>query len=316
MPLSEPTSQPLKTLFVGGPGRSGTSFVADRLGRHPDICTFPDIELKIFTEKNGLIDLHHALVETFSPNRATVALDQFRRFALALVDGRHGQPALTTFARREDWANLIESFLATLCTHGQASPMRSEVFHIAARQLLRRTSNIAAKLKMKAGPPPQFLEKTPHSLLALDFLARLSPGCGFLHVMRDPRSVAFSLRSVGWGPSELSACCRWVANYCEAWMTMQARAAHLGLSVTKLNIEAIATAPARHSEQVCTDFNLSHHADLFQNASLATLNGWTKKCTQAEMAELNAFLRGWAELFGYLDSEVGVLRNSQPDYAA
>ncbi|MEL7152496.1 MAG: hypothetical protein AAFN51_01595, partial [Pseudomonadota bacterium] len=65
---------------MGGPGRSGTSFVADRLGRHPDICTFPNVELKLFTEKNGLLDLYHALVETYSPNRATVALDQFNRF--------------------------------------------------------------------------------------------------------------------------------------------------------------------------------------------------------------------------------------------
>ncbi len=44
----------MRILFVGGPGRSGTSFVADRCGSHPQVATLKDIELKIFCEKNGL----------------------------------------------------------------------------------------------------------------------------------------------------------------------------------------------------------------------------------------------------------------------
>ena len=44
----------MRILFVGGPGRSGPSFVADRLGTHPQVAAFKDIELKIFREKNGL----------------------------------------------------------------------------------------------------------------------------------------------------------------------------------------------------------------------------------------------------------------------
>jgi len=76
----------MRYLFVGGPGRSGTSFVADRLGNHAQVVALKDIELKIFCEKNGLQDLFHALVETYSPNRAVTALDQFRRMVEALID--------------------------------------------------------------------------------------------------------------------------------------------------------------------------------------------------------------------------------------
>jgi hypothetical protein len=87
-----------RSLFVGGPGRSGTSFVADRLGGHPQVASFKDIELKLFCEKNGLQDLFHVLVATYSPNRAVIALDQFHRMTQALVDGKYGQPALSTVA--------------------------------------------------------------------------------------------------------------------------------------------------------------------------------------------------------------------------
>lgn len=306
----------MRTLFVGGPGRSGTSFVADRLGRHPEVCTFPDIELKLFTEKNGLIDLHHALVETYSPNRATVALDQFQRLAFALVDGRHGQPALTTFAPRIVWSDMIDAFAATLSPQGHAGPMRSESFHLAARHLLWQIAQIAASLDPGEAPPCLFLEKTPHALLAPDFLARLSPGCGFLHVMRDPRSVAYSLQSVGWGPTDLTACCQWVANYCEAWLTTQAKAAHLGLRITGIHIEAVAHTPTQHSQHVCRDFDLIKQNELFRNADLETLNGWVAKCSKAKMAELNDQLSGWSDHFGYLGDRIGIMKSFQPDYAA
>jgi len=75
----------MRYIFAGGPGRSGTSFIADRLGAHPQIASLKDVELKIFSEKNGLLDLFHALCQTYSPNRANVAIDQFRRMAEALA---------------------------------------------------------------------------------------------------------------------------------------------------------------------------------------------------------------------------------------
>ena len=62
----------MRTIFIGGPGRSGTSFVADRLSNHPDVTAFRDVELKLFTEKNGLLDLWHSLIERYSQDVNTV----------------------------------------------------------------------------------------------------------------------------------------------------------------------------------------------------------------------------------------------------
>jgi hypothetical protein len=65
-------------IFVGGPGRSGTSFVADRVGRHAGVATFQDVELKIFGEFGGLLDMQAVLVEHFSPNRGDARHQRLR----------------------------------------------------------------------------------------------------------------------------------------------------------------------------------------------------------------------------------------------
>ena len=315
-PLSDPANPARQIIFVGGPGRSGTSFIADRLGRHPQICSFPNSELKLFTEKNGLIDLHHALVESYSPNRATVALDQFRKFYTALVDGRFGQEALTAHAPRPEWIAILDAFFTTLTKNGQAGLATSAAFQQSARMLLWRIADLAARAAPKAETPGIFLEKTPHALLAPIFLTNLAPGCRLLHVMRDPRSIAFSLKSMSWGPETLGECCTWVANYCEAWLHAQSRAAAAGHEITSLQIEEVALAPEQASERICSALKLEPIDSLFHNADIKTLNGWRERCSEREFSTLNAGLRGWCRHFGYALNEVGTLSRRCEDHAA
>ncbi len=68
-------------------GRSGTSFVTERLGRHLQFVALKDIKLNILLEKNSLHDLFHVLIEAYPPNRAVMALNQFRRMAEARIEG-------------------------------------------------------------------------------------------------------------------------------------------------------------------------------------------------------------------------------------
>jgi hypothetical protein len=137
---------PPRTLFVGGPGRSGTSFVADRLGRHPGVATLKDIELKIFCEKNGLQDLFHALTATYSPNRAVMALDQFRRMAEALIDGRYGQPALAKMAPPAAWRAHFSNFADSLLESGHPVEHEPEAFLAKARALAGDIAGLAAAI--------------------------------------------------------------------------------------------------------------------------------------------------------------------------
>jgi hypothetical protein len=288
----------MRILFIGGPGRSGTSFVADRLGSHPEVAALKDIELKIFCEKNGLLDLYHTLVETYSPNRAVVALDQFRRLTEALIDGRHGQAALATAAPAEEWRGTFAAFVEALSQDGHPVPQGADVFLAAARGLLTRIAGLAASAAGR-GDDALFLEKTPHCLLAIGFLARLAPGAQFLHVMRDPRSIAFSLLAMPWGPDRLAGAARWVESYCRAWVAAETEAADRGLALTRLYIEEVATAPAQAAEWLTAQLGLAPRRELFRGASVGVLNRWAATAEPDERALLDRRLGGWAAHFGY-----------------
>jgi hypothetical protein len=302
--------QTMRIVFAGGPGRSGTSFVANRLGTHPQVAVFKDIELKIFCEKNGLQDLFHALVETYSPNRAVMALDQFRRMVEALTEGRYGQPALTTAAPVQDWRACFGAFTDSLLEDGHPAPQTPERFFETARALLRQIAALAARKHQSEDTV--LLEKTPHNLLAIDFLARLAPGARFLHVMRDPRSIAWSLLAMRWGPDKLTTAARWVDSYCRAWATAEARASGLGLVLIRLHIEQVAAAPAETGAWLTAQLGLPPLDGVFGDADPATLNRWTAKADPAERALLDARLGGWAAHFGYDPDRIGWRPNPAP----
>ena len=204
------------------------------------MCLLPDIELKLLTEKNGILDLYHALVQTYSPNRAAVAIDQFKTFFLALTDGKFGQAGLASISPREDWLFVLDAFLEELTVYGQVGPVQVRTLFSAARKLLWRIADLADRNDPVGSRPTTFLEKTPHMLLAIDFLASIVPGAHHIHVMRDPRSIARSLQHVKWGPDDLASCCTWVSNYLEAWMKSQWTASRNGIFPVSIQIEAVA----------------------------------------------------------------------------
>ena len=124
-------------IFVGGPGRSGTSFVADRVGRHREVATFQDVELKILGEFGGLRDMQYVLVESFSPNRAEVISRHFRKMLAAVFSGGYGQPLLRDLVSLERLEALADAFFARLQPSGYIERLDYATFNDAARALLR-----------------------------------------------------------------------------------------------------------------------------------------------------------------------------------
>lgn len=292
----------MRTIFIGGPGRSGTSFVADRLANHSDVTAFRDVELKIFTEKNGLLDLWYSLIERYSPNRASVARLQFMRTVRALIAGQFGQPGFKTLAPQAAWDSVFADFLENISPAGEFERTTADHFRNACRQLMLDI----ASLSVSPGHSPEvFVEKTPHGLLALDFLSEIAPGAGFVHVMRDPRSIAQSLCSMRWGPDDLDDCCAWVSGYCDAWVDAQQTGTEFGLNITSLHIEKIAQQPEECASRLCDSIGITPNPNLFTGASLQILNGWSETAPREDLDLLNKRLSRWVQHFNYSFDSIG-----------
>lgn len=305
----------MQTIFIGGPGRSGTSFVADRLANHPQISALRGVELKLFTEKNGLLDLWHSFIERYSPNRAMVARQQFMRLTDALIGGQYGQPGLNTLASQDAWEDVFATFLQNALPFGPYARTNPAIFQKSCFELIKSIAQLSTDLDKQ---PKVFLEKTPHALLAVDFLADIVPGAQFVHIMRDPRSIAQSLRNMRWGPDSLSDCCDWVAGYCDEWVNAQRTAANAGLPISRFFIEDIAKQPEASAAHICNAIGLHPDAGLFHGASLQVLNGWAERCPPADLTTFKKRLAGWVSFFGYSAHDigqrnpVGVVANSVP----
>jgi hypothetical protein len=110
---------------------------------------------------------------------------------------------------------------------------------------------------------------------------------------------------VRWGPDRLTTAARWVDSYCRAWSGAEARAAGLGLDLTRLHIEEAATAPAAAGVWLTAQLGLRPRDGLFRDADPAVLNRWAVTADPAERSLLDARLGGWAAHFGYDPDHIG-----------
>ncbi|MFK7944014.1 MAG: sulfotransferase [Paracoccaceae bacterium] len=292
-------------LFVGGPGRSGTSHVARQLGYHEQITSFPDVELKILSEKGGLLDLQHSLVEQYSPNRASVAVQQFRRMAQAVATGQYGQPALSTLVDVAVWTATVEHFLASLSPSGHPVPLARTQFANHAQRFLFAIAKLAKAQPSTPSAKTVFLEKTPHSLLAADFIESLVPSSQYLHVMRDPRAIAYSLRRMRWGPDDLRACCAWVASYCDAFRNCVTRPPKKFPHIRQVFIEELVTNPDSTASDLTTWLGIAPMANMFASGSSVVLSAWEASCSGDDHRFLRSQLSDIAVEFGYEADEIG-----------
>lgn len=297
-------------IFVGGPGRSGTSFVADRIGRHADVATFQDVELKIFGEFGGLLDMQSVLVERFSPNRGEIVFKHFRNMLKALRSGGFGQPSLESLVAAERLDPLVEELFTRLQPDGYITQLEFGTFNEAARAFLQGLARIA--LDQKPGAT-SFLEKTPHNCLHPQFLHELAPDARYLHIYRNPKAIAVSLLAQSWGPARLDHSIVWVRSYFDAWLKAKAHFHRLGLPLADYTIEGISADPVSASTAICRHLGLTPDSAMFAGADINQLQGWKKKLADDAYIQLEEGLGPLCRQLRYADENKSVRASVSPE---
>lgn len=299
----------MKTCFVGGPGRSGTTFFAQQLIEHPHIVGFFDVELKLYSEIDGLIDLYNSFAPNFGPNRAEMSVRRLRYLFDALFKEASDQASLGRYIEKPEVMALIDQTTAALGYPDQLRRVTDAQFFDAARIL---SNGLAALARRQPGRERAtvFLEKTPHVLLHLPFLRKLHPDAAFIHVMRDPRSVAHSLLRVGWGPKTIENCAAWVAGYWSGYRDVRHWARVNHQKIVEFYVETIAGSPEGATRTVCDLLEVPPVSNLFTWGDLSKLNGWVEKATPTDLSALDERLGDLAVEIGYRRDLIGVRAQS------
>ncbi|MCK9353821.1 MAG: sulfotransferase [Gallionella sp.] len=237
----------MKRIFIGGTGRSGTTILQHAMYRHHETYTLP-LETKFLVEDGGLCDLVDGLTYNFSITHAQGAVrrfDDLMRFHLA---ERNRNNLGLEFTIPEvfgiaHYYNALDQFIDTI-THGRyiekealgrfskalypseiASRVNSIPKYFSDRDTLLATCREFTRAlfdnKAIAAERSCWVEKTPSNLLKISFLHELYPDSIFIHIKRDPRSVAYSLLKQSWAPDNIVDAANYMRGTYEKWLKLR-----------------------------------------------------------------------------------------------
>lgn len=254
----------MKTLFIVGSGRSGTSLMAQMLNAHSSICVPPELQILFEYSKNG-----SRLCDLFRKGKAC-----------------HYQA--------EDFIQLI----ARRCPHklelyfDYASFFRSQTYPIPD---LRGLVSSFYEAIARAHGKPIFCEQTPWYGQRLDLVSKLFPDAKYIHMVRDGRDVAMSFARTPWWHDDPGAnLCRWTK---EVRTIMNYQKTLLGEKLLTIDYSDLVRQPENTLQAVCEHIGVafephmldsSTHIDYDQytrfdaaTISSAALNDWKarKTCT-------------------------------------
>jgi hypothetical protein len=304
------TIKDLGLIFMGGSGRSGTSVMARRFGMHQQICSFTDIELKIFCEFGGIYDLYNNLCINYSPNRAEILLRNFRAMFDALILGKYGQLSLDKFIDIDEAKPIVDQFLENFIKGSSVVYTSTDDFRKHLNIFIQEITRCSLKNRKGSASVTSFLEKTPHNILFVEYLYNMFPSAKFLHITRDPRSVANSLLKMNWGPSDPQSSCHWVSSYYKRWLQIREQAKKDGINIYECYIEDFARNPNQENEKMLNYLELDPFASKTQQINLETLNGWVKRESEDYLDIFRTMLKPVVTQMEYCEHEIGLTEKS------
>jgi hypothetical protein len=216
--------------FVVGSGRSGTTLLRLMLEQHPDLAIPP--------ESYFPVSMRHR--EPRYHSSTGFDLDAFVTDLLRNV-------------RFQDWG-LSESTVR--------SALRG-VEPIDWAEAIRRTFALYAEKEGK----PRYGDKTPWFIMRITELSLLFAESRFVHLIRDGRDVALSIREMSWGPSRMPALAEFWAKRIRVGRTEGAR---LGPErYHELRYEDLVEDPASELRRVCAFLDLDFREEMLAYAGRA-----------------------------------------------
>lgn len=222
--------QPILPVFIGACPRSGTTLLGSLLGSSSGAVCVPESQFKI-----GLLGLATRQRDG-DLDRSTVLdfLDRDFRFGLWRLDLRTLRDSLPERGRVQDFLRSLVTLYAL------------------------RTNRAGARL---------WIDHTPNNIRYFSRLSRVFPQARFIHLVRDPRSVAASLKPLDWGPNHSHTCATfWVQQIAHGL----AAEGSLGDRIVRIHFEDLVGSPEQTLEMLCRHLHLEFDLQMLETKGFLT----------------------------------------------
>lgn len=220
---------PMRPVFIGGSGRSGTTMLGSMLGAHPAYVAVPESQFKTAVlaaaDPSGTVDVARAV-------------EQIR------ADGRF----------RRLWGLDIAGLEERL---GPRAPARTVI-----EGVVRAWGAANGKLE-----PEVWIDQSPSNVRFARTLADAFPDARFVHLVRDGRAVAASILKMDWGPTTPAAAARfWLVNLA---FGLALESAHgLAEVTTRAHYERVVAEPEAALRELCAFLELAYEPAMSERGGL------------------------------------------------
>lgn len=320
-----------RAVFIGGVGRSGTTPLAEALGKHPDIYAFPK-ELRFITDPDGLISLKNALVDNWSFFHADFAVERFKKLMQNLSTkyvGRYPTNSLRDYVEKGYYSRWVDDYVNSLvglrfksAWVGRATLLRKLALKYLGRNSLTEKiledSYYCAPLSegdffSKTGVfvmdyfshaagvmgKEIAVEHTPLNLIHADFLCKLLPGMKLIHIYRDPKDIASSFGTRDWGSGDTKFNFKWIAETYGRWELVKRKIpqnCYYEVAFEKFisNFEA-------ELKKICDFLNIKFAPTMLgADISRHNIGRWKKGLTESDVSYLNGHYADLLKRYGYV----------------
>ncbi len=196
-------------IFVLSTARSGSTLLRLTLGKVPGLVSLPESHFFVFRESHAALDP----ARPADRERIAAAWTAFHRIRKWPLD--HARLHADLVAGADSWRRVLELTIARLLADGGVEP----------------------------APGGAWIEKSPPHVFRRDAIRELFPEARFLHLVRDPRDVAASLKTCPWATSNVYVAAR---VWREAARRIDARDDTL-----LVRYEALVAEPAAEVARIC-----------------------------------------------------------------
>lgn len=257
-------------VFVVGAARSGTKLLRDLTNRHPEVH-IPEVETELVP---WLARRYGEALDLGSPRRRAAFARDVRESAFGLRCARRGLAVLT------------EAELAAVDPRSWP----------AVFEAVCRASEGAPRARVWGDKSPGYTERVA-------LLARLFPAARFVHIVRDPRAVALSVRTA-WGKDPVRNAEKWVR------AVAAVDAAALGGRLLELRFEDLTADPEPVMRAVAAHLDLDFDPAMLRLERPAERGGttrldasaarkWSERLPAAEVRRVEEIAWSLLARFGY-----------------